>query len=89
MLWWNNTPITSPTGTDVTQYEILNSGGLGGNADQGAGLDQRKTFNGLFGADRNFNKKIDRGALPRSVRMRAIEVARFNFYDPRIPCLLR
>ncbi len=89
MLWFNPGPMSAVTGTDVTADEILNSGGLGGAADQGSGLGQRMTFSGRYGADRNFNKKIDRGPLPRSVRLRAVEVARFNFYDPRIPCLLR
>lgn len=33
--------------------------------------------------------KLDRGPLPRSVRMRAVTVARFNFYDPRLPLSIR
>lgn len=44
---------------------------------------------GQFGADRNHNYKLDRGPLPKSVRQRAQLVTRFQFYDPRIPVLLR
>ena len=69
----------------MTTHQVLNSD----NADQGPGLNNRKVFAGQFGADRNYNKKIDRGNVPPSVRLRASLVARFNYYDPRIPCLLR
>ena len=83
-------PADLPTGTDMTAQEILNGDGLDGHAaDRGYPLDARKTFAGLFGADRNFNKRLDRGPVPKSVRMRAAPVARFNFYDSRIPCILR
>jgi hypothetical protein len=85
MLWMDDIPRTSATGTDVTAHQVLNSD----NADQGTGLNNRKVFAGQFGADRNYNKKIDRGNVPPSVRLRAMQVARFNYYDPRIPCLLR
>ncbi|MBA2480974.1 MAG: hypothetical protein H0V44_09940 [Planctomycetes bacterium] len=37
---------------------------------------------GLFGADRNHNGKWDKGPVPTTVRMRAAEVARYNYYDP-------
>lgn len=37
---------------------------------------------GAFGADRNMNGVFDRGPVPRTVRMRAQQVARFAFYDP-------
>lgn len=90
MLWFNNIPMNSPTGTNVSAHQILNGeNGGGGNKDQGSGLPNRMTFAGQYGADRNFNKIIDRGLVPRSVRMRATQIARFNFYDSRIPCLLR
>ncbi len=46
-------------------------------------------FCGLFGADRNGNSRLDRGPLPASVRLRAVEVARINFYDPRLGFSLR
>ncbi|HEX3134481.1 MAG TPA: prepilin-type N-terminal cleavage/methylation domain-containing protein [Planctomycetota bacterium] len=42
-------------------------------------------FAGSFGADRNGNDVLDRGPVPRSVRMRGITVARYNFYDTRLP----
>jgi hypothetical protein len=57
--------------------------------DKGPEVEKRETFNGLYGADRNFNKLLDRGKVPRSVRLRAVEVARFNFYDPRVPAVVR
>lgn len=37
---------------------------------------------GQFGADRNGNTRFDRGDLKASTRLRATEVARFNYYDP-------
>jgi hypothetical protein len=33
--------------------------------------------------------KLDRGPLPRSTRLRAVTVARFNYYDPRLPLSVR
>ncbi len=33
--------------------------------------------------------KLDRGPVPKSVRMRATMVGRFNFYDPRVPLVIR
>ncbi|MBA3685789.1 MAG: hypothetical protein H0W72_11205 [Planctomycetes bacterium] len=48
-----------------------------------------KRFSGVYGADRNLNRVLDRGPTPRSARMRAIEVARFLYYDPRVPVMLR
>jgi hypothetical protein len=85
MIWKNAIPIESPTGTDVTEHQMLNASG----PDRGSGLTNRQIFNGLFGADRNYNKRIDRGVVPKSVRMRATQVARFNYYDTRIPALIR
>jgi hypothetical protein len=46
-------------------------------------------FSGQYGADRNFNHVLDRGPIPRSVRLRAVMVARFNFYDMRVPSNIR
>lgn len=91
-------PRELPTGSDVEGYMVMNglwvSSALPPGTprppyDQGDSLQARKTFNGQHGADRNFNKKIDRGIIPPSVRLRAVQVARFNVYDPRIPCLVR
>jgi hypothetical protein len=39
---------------------------------------------GLWGADRNGSGAFDRGPVPRSMRMRAVTVARFNFYNTRV-----
>jgi hypothetical protein len=46
-------------------------------------------FLGTWGCDRNGNGVCDSGPIPKSVRMRAVTVARFNFYDRRIPHSLR
>jgi hypothetical protein len=85
MLWVNNIPRGAATGTDVTGHQLLHND----EKDWGADLDRRQVFSGIWGADRNYNKKVDRGPVPKSVRLRAVQVARFNFYDPRIVCLLR
>ena len=76
-----------PTGTDVSNRRILNRDGEGN--DKGNGSDNINRFLGQWGADRNFNGKLDRGSVPRSVRMRATSVARFNYYDPRLTLKLR
>ena len=68
-------------------------------------LDPKLIFSGMYGADRNFNGtmtdndstgsigkiygKLDRGPVPKSVRMRAVLVGRFNYYDPRLPMVIR
>lgn len=44
---------------------------------------------GLFGADRDGNGIYRNGSVKSSVRLRALEVARFNFYDPVVWCHLR
>jgi hypothetical protein len=49
----------------------------------------RKIFYGVHGADRNNNQRLDRGLLPPSVRMKAVQVSRYNFYDPRVPTWTR
>jgi hypothetical protein len=83
-----------PTGTNMVtpvQNEMLNTPGIWGYPypDQGSDVPHVSVFNGLYGADRNFNQTLDRGPVPRSVRIRAQLVARFNFYDPRVPAVLR
>jgi hypothetical protein len=94
---------SQPTGTDMTTHMIQNnemfdgtsagygvSQDLGGlYPDQGPVKVNREVFSGLYGGDRNFNKKLDRGPVPKSVRLRALPVARFNFYDPRVQAVLR
>jgi hypothetical protein len=81
-------PRTLPTGTNVESYMILNNPWTD-YPDKGSGVTNREAFNGMYGADRNFNKILDRGPLPKSVRLRAVQVARFNFYDPRVQAILR
>lgn len=75
------------TGTLVEADIGLNR--MGDQWDRGTGSNQRHGFSAMWGADRNFNKKLDRGNVPRSVRMRAKLVARFNFYDPRLVAIVR
>jgi hypothetical protein len=49
----------------------------------------RAVYLGVYGADRNGNGRLDIGQVPASVRMRALNVARFNFYNPRVWAGLR
>ena len=79
---------TLSTGTDVSTRRILNQDGHGG-TDKGLSVDSRQRFLAAWGADRNFNGKLDRGPVPTSVRMRATAVARYNFSDPRLTLVLR
>ena len=48
------------------------------------GLSSKGNDLGMWGADRNGNRKLDIGPVPPSVRMRAVTVARFNIYQPRV-----
>ena len=93
---------SQPDGFDVRARIIGSDGGgkttTGDNIGNGdsrfdqhghGGANQKHAFMGLFGADRNFNLKLDRGPVPSSVRLRASTVARFNFYDLRVPASLR
>ncbi len=57
--------------------------------DQGLGTAEMSRFIGRWGADRNANQQLDRGQVPRSTRMRAVTVARFNYYDLRVPAVIR
>ena len=86
MLWLSNYASLQPTGTEIPDSEQMRQKH---ERDQGPWLAHRQIFNGLWGADRNYNFRIDRGRLPKSVRLRAVQVVRFNFYDPRLVCLLR
>jgi hypothetical protein len=81
-------PRTLPTGTNVESYMLLNRPWTY-YPDRGPSTQAREVFNGLWGADRNFNKILDRGPLPKSVRIRASTVARFCYYDPRVQAMLR
>ncbi len=88
-----------PDGFDVKKIIIGSDDGARGAAKIGAGpsdydrfgraANSKAVFVGQFGADRNFNLQLDRGHVPTSVRMRAAHVARFNFYDARVPLALR
>lgn len=71
------------TGSDVSNALLGASPG----SDLGGG--SRTILLGIYGADRNRNYQLDRGPVPRSVRMRASQIARFTFYDPRLPITLR
>ncbi len=51
--------------------------------------DPRAIFSGIYGADRNWNQRLDRGPIDPGIRLRAIEVGRFNVYDPRLALSLR
>ncbi len=72
------------TNTVLTPNQIV---GTNGGGDEGLGA--IKVLLGTYGADRNHNYILDRGPLPKSVRQRAQTIARFQFYDPRIPVSLR
>ena len=78
------------TGTDMISRTIQKSGPTARvDLDQNNPTLARQVFSGLYGADRNYNHKLDRGPVPRSVRLRAVEIARFNFYDPRVQVTTR
>jgi hypothetical protein len=81
-------PRTIQTGYNVECNMILNRP-WNNYPDKGWPQENRENFVGLYGADRNFNKTLDRGPLPKSVRMRATAVARFCYYDPRVQAMLR
>ncbi|HYE07034.1 MAG TPA: hypothetical protein VEL07_16065 [Planctomycetota bacterium] len=49
----------------------------------------RAQYFGVWGADRNGNEVFDRGPMPRSVRLRALHIGRWNFYDRRLVSSLR
>ena len=52
-------------------------------------VDGRLIFSGCFGGDRNGDRELTKGPLPAAVRLRAVEVGRFLFYDPRLTMNLR
>jgi hypothetical protein len=74
---------TWATGADVSGMRILSHDGDGYDKYSG-NANSLSMFLGLWGADRNFNGKLDRGPIPTSVRLRASLVSRYNFYDPRL-----
>jgi hypothetical protein len=78
--------VGQPTGSGMATQGVQN---FTSPMDQGTGATQMDIFNGRYGADRNYNGKLDRGTVPQSVRMRAITVAKFNYYDLRVPAVIR
>jgi hypothetical protein len=79
-----------PTGSSVSGMIVGAEPGANTSADQyGRNPAALSIFSGLYGADRNFNGRLDRGPVPRSVRLHAQTVARFNFYDLRLPAAIR
>jgi len=81
-----------PTGADVLALRNGNQDFMNvdpGRSDQGDSLAARRVFSGLFGADRNGNGALDRGPISPSVRLRAMLVGRYNFYDMRVPATIR
>ncbi|MBA3848175.1 MAG: hypothetical protein H0X45_16210, partial [Planctomycetes bacterium] len=74
-----------PTGANVAA--LVGSSGYEDNKDRGvAGA---PFMSGVYGADRNWTKTLDRGPIPASVRLRAQLVARFDFYDPRLALVVK
>ncbi len=59
-------------------------GGGYGDACQQATPLHRRLLLGLDGADRNGDGQLSHGVLPTATRLRAVTVARFNLYDPRL-----
>ncbi len=84
-----------PTGADVSaivngsQANNNSAPGPPGNSDHGTSTAQLSCFCGVYGADRNNNKVLDRGPVPKSVRLRAIPIGRFNYYDGRVLAPMR
>lgn len=82
-----------PTGTNIAEYDVFNSKEPGSNGEIRNEINEwgqkDLSFCGLWGADRNFNRVLDRGPVSSNVRLRASQIAKFNFYDPRIPIVTR
>ncbi len=73
----------------VTGADVSGLRGMTSNDDVAYAPRWKQVFTGSYGADRDFDGVLDRGVVPITVRMRAISVGRFNFYDPRVPCVYR
>ncbi len=72
------------TGANVTADLVLNQ------TDHNNAPDRDPTvFRGRYGADRDFDRRLGRGPLPATTRLRAVSVARFQVYDPRLPFTIR
>lgn len=80
---------TEPVDAFATEKDITRISNVNLGEQVGGPYKTQPVLNGLYGADRNFNGLLDRGPVSRSVRMRATLIARFNYYDPRLPITLR
>ncbi len=85
---WPSDQTNTPTKTPITVLGLGNAGNQGLDAAV-QGLGNAAKFNGVYGADRNFNGLLDRGPLSKAVRLRAVLLARFNYYDLRVPAPIR
>jgi hypothetical protein len=72
-----------------TMADITGKSNLNTDEQVSGALKNTSFLNGIYGADRNFNGILDRGPVSRSVRLRATLIARFNYYDPRLPITFR
>ncbi len=75
------------TGADITA--LVENVGSGVDTVWDVGADRAARFCGVHGADRDADKRLDRGPLPAAARLRAQLVARYNLYDPRVPTMIR
>ena len=91
-------PIRNVTGAAAEwngQNDDLNGVKLGVNINAGeiwwatSYLRSGEVLYSRFGADRNGNRTLDRGPVPKSTRLRATLLARYHFYDPRLTLRLR
>ena len=85
---WRFDMTGTATGTAATPIGLGNAGN-GGLDTMVQGIGNAALFNGVYGADRNFNGVLDRGPLSRAVRLRAVLLGRFNYYDLRVPAPIR
>jgi hypothetical protein len=81
--------VSTETEVSTKVLGYVNAWERGSRNDLGSSIVNRKIFYGVHGADRNNNQRLDRGLLPPSVRMKAVQVSRYNFYDPRVPTWTR
>ncbi len=81
-----NLALKQPVGPPYVQGQdvkaLRDNNQMYGRNDHGTSQEQLGCFVGAWGADRNFNEKLDLGPIPVSVRMRALSVGRYNYYDP-------
>jgi hypothetical protein len=87
-LFWFTDPESTPPASLITAGTKRTTGPTaagGGNQTYDSWCDSSEykagIFMGLYGADRNGNGKYNRGSVPKSVRLRATQIARFTIYD--------